>query len=246
MTVSIQVEVCTETVAGALAAEEAGADRLELCSGLALGGLTPGPGLLREVLGRVETPVVVLCRPRRGDFVYDGSEFAALIGDVEAARVAGAAGVAVGVLTTSGEVDAPRTAELVERAGPMEVCFHRAFDLVPDQVAALEVLAGLGVTRILTSGGGRDVVEGLDRLSHLCALAGDRLSILPGGGVSERNAAQIVQATGARELHLSAGATSASPMAGPFRIPMEGPRLAEEELRVTDAERIRALRASLT
>lgn len=245
MTAPIQVEVCTETVAGAVAAAGAGADRIELCSGLALGGLTPGPGLLAEVMKRVEARVVVLCRPRRGDFVYDGSEFAALVGDVEAARAAGAAGVALGVLSHAGEVDVPRTAELLERAGPMQVCFHRAFDLVPDQVAALETLVGLGVTRILTSGGGRDVVEGLDRLSHLCALAGDRLSILPGGGVSERNAAQIVHTTGVRELHLSAGTTSASPMAGPFRVPMEGPRLAEEELRVTDAERIRALRASL-
>ena len=90
MTVPIQVEVCTETVAGALAAEAAGADRLELCSALVLGGLTPGPGLLAEVMRRVEAPVVVLCRPRRGDFSYDGGEFAALVGDVEAARSAGA------------------------------------------------------------------------------------------------------------------------------------------------------------
>ncbi len=246
MTQSIQIEVCTETVAGAVAAAQAGADRLELCSALALGGLTPGPGLLAEVLARVDAGVVVLCRPRRGDFFYDGDEFAALARDVDAARAAGASGVALGVLTRGGEVDQARTRELIDRAGSMEVCFHRAFDQVPDQVAALETLVGLGVTRILTSGGGQDVVDGLDRLSHLCALAGGRLSILPGGGVSEHNGARIVEVTGVRELHFSAGATQASPMAGPFPVPMEGPRLAEEQLRVTDAQRVRTLRASLS
>lgn len=241
----IIVEVCTETVAGATAAASAGADRLEVCSGLALGGLTPGPGLLAEVLARVELPVVVLCRPRRGDFVYDEDEFAALARDVDAARAAGAAGVALGVLTARGEVDVPRTGSLVERAGPLDVCFHRAFDQVPDQDAALDALIELGVTRILTSGGEPDVVQGFDRLTHLAARAGERISILPGGGVDEKNAAALVRTTRVRELHLSAGRTTTSVMAAPFRVPMEGAGPEEEELRVTDADRVRALRAVL-
>lgn len=239
----ITVEVCVETVAGALAAEAAGADRLELCAGLALGGLTPGPGLLAEVLARVSIPVVVLCRPRRGDFTYDRDEGAALLRDVDAARAAGAAGVAVGVLTSSAEVDAAATGALVERAGPLDVCFHRAFDQVPDADAALETLVDLGVARVLTSGGEDDVVQGLDRLAHLAARAGERISILPGGGVTEHNAAALVRTTRVRELHLSAGRTVATGV--PTRVPMEGARLAEGELRATDPDRVRAVRAAL-
>ncbi len=242
----ITLEVCVETVSDALIAAEAGADRIELCSGLAVGGLTPGPGLLEEVLARVDLPIVLLCRPRRGDFVYGEPDFAALVRDVDLARSKGLAGVATGVLTAEGEVDRERTTILIDRAGPLEVCFHRAFDLVRDQGRALEALIELGVTRILTSGGGADVTEGLDRLTTLGALAAGRITIMPGGGVSEHNASSIVVATGVRELHLSAGATRPSPMLHRTEVSMGAASLPDEyELRVTDPDRLRALRAAL-
>jgi len=149
----------------------------------------------------------------------------------------------VGALTAAAEVDVAATRALVERAGPLDVCFHRAFDQVPDPDAALEALVELGVARILTSGGEADVVQGLDRLAHLAARAGDRISILPGGGVTEHNAAALVHTTRVRELHLSAGRTLATGV--PSRVPMEGARLAEGELRVTDPDRVRAVRAAL-
>ena len=246
MSERVTVEVCVETVGGALAAAAAGADRLELCAGLALGGLTPGPGLLDEVLERVGLPVVVLCRPRRGDFLYDGPDYKALARDVAAARERGAAGVALGVLTPEGEIDRARTGDLVARAGPMEVCFHRAFDLVRDRGAALETLIDLGVTRVLTSGGEVDVVQGLDQLATLAALAAGRITIMPGGGVSEQNAAAIVATARVHELHLSAGRTVASAMRDQVDLSLGAASLPSEyELRITAADRIRAVRRSV-
>jgi copper homeostasis protein len=240
------IEVCVETVAGALAAAAAGADRLELCSGLALGGLTPGPGLLLEVCERVGLPLVVLCRPRRGDFLYDSGDLATLGRDIDAARNAGAAAVALGVLRADGTIDASRTADLIARARPMEVCFHRAFDLTADQDAALETLMELGVDRVLTSGGENDVVQGLDRIAHLVTRAAGQLVILPGGGVSELNVRGLVATTRVSEVHLSAGRVATSCMAHRAEVSLgSATQAGEYELRVTDPARIRALRRAL-
>ncbi|MDA1263872.1 MAG: copper homeostasis protein CutC [Planctomycetota bacterium] len=244
MSESITIEVCVETVTGAVAAEAAGADRLELCAGLAVGGLTPGPGLIAATLEAVRIPVVVLCRPRRGDFLYGDGERRALAADVDAARRAGASGVALGVLTPQGTIDRPQTSDLIGRAGGMQVCFHRAFDLVRDQDEALEALVELGVQRILTSGGEPDVVQGLDRLAHLNARAAGRITILPGGGVTEHNARALVDTTRVVELHLSAGCTVESGMLHRREVALGAAALpGEYDLRATDPDRIRALRA---
>lgn len=234
-----------ETVAGAQAAQAGGADRIELCAGLALGGLTPGAGLVRAVKRSVSLPIVLLARPRRGDFVYDDGDFQALKADVEFARGEGLAGVALGVLLDTGEVDAARTQELVEAAGEhMEVCFHRAFDETPDQEAALELLAGLGVTRVLTSGGAPDVMSGLDRLVRLQQQAGDSVCVMPGGGVTAGNIRRLLDETRARQVHLSAGKTVAS--AAQMPVPMQAAVIpGETQLRVTDEEVVRAVRNAL-
>lgn len=240
---SILLEVCAGDVESARAAAAGGADRLELCAALEVGGVTAGPGTLRAVRDAVDLPLVVLARPRRGDFLYTGAELAALAGDVDAAREAGAQGVALGVLDADGCVDREATARLVERARPLEVTFHRAFDLVRDPDEALETLVELGVERVLTSGGAPDVVAGLPRLKTLVAAARGRIGILPGGGVRAANAARIAAESGARELHLSAARVVPSGMRHRVEALDLGAQLpGEYELRSTSPEEVRAVR----
>ncbi len=236
----IRLEVCVDSVAGCDAAKEAGADRVELCAGLIEGGTTPSAGAL-EAACEVGLPVVCLVRPRGGDFLYDAFELDAMRRDVEHAKRAGASGVALGCLRADGTVDAEPTAELIARARPLEVCFHRAFDLVREPLEALEVLAELGVDRVLTSGQSPNVAAGLERLAALVDAAGDRLSIMPGGGVREHNVRRVIDATGVREVHFTARTARESLMTfRNRRVRMsssEAPR--EYELQVTDPDRVR-------
>lgn len=240
---AVEVEVCVEGPEGARVAVQAGASRLEVCSALALGGLTPGPGLWEAVRRGGGIPLTMLLRPRRGDFCYGAGEMEALELDVAHARDNGAQGVALGCLTRNGCVDREHTARLVELARPLEVTFHRAFDHVRDQGEALEVLADLGVERVLSSGAEAQAVEGLERLRDLVEQAGDRLRVVPAAGIGPENGRRILDATGARDLHLSAGRTEVSPVWQPERVcglgadslPAEGERV------VTDGARIREL-----
>ena len=200
--------LCTDLASVELALE-LGADRIELCAALEVGGLTPGPGLLREALrardrarrGGGGTEIVVLARPRRGDFVLDGGDFAALAADVAAARDLGADGVALGVLTGSGQVDAGRTARLVEEAGSMKVTFHRAFDQVEDRLAAIDLLLELGVHRVLTSGGAPSAWEGRGALRALVQRLEGRAEVVAAGGITGESAARVLEATGAPAIH---------------------------------------------
>lgn len=242
------LEVCVDTVDGALAAEQAGADRVELCSALELGGLTPGPGTLAEARERLSIPLVVLVRPRRGDFLYSPADLAAAWRDVEAARAAGADGVALGLLDQHGDLDRERTAALVELARPMTVTFHRAFDLARDRERTLEQLVELGVERVLTSGGASDVQAGEQALARLVDRAAGRIAVLAGGGVGPATVAQLVEATGVPEVHLSARVLEPSAMRhrnpscdlGSERVP------GEYELARTDPELVRATLSALT
>ncbi|HIF40785.1 MAG TPA: copper homeostasis protein CutC [Planctomycetes bacterium] len=241
--VPIEVEVCVEGLEGAALAVQAGASRLEVCSALALGGVTPGPGLWQAVRRAVEVPLTVLLRPRRGDFCYAAGEMEALELEVAYARENGAHGVALGCLAQNGVVDRERTARLVDLARPLEVTFHRAFDHVRDQEEALEVLADLGVERVLSSGAATRAVDGLERLSELVRQAGDRLRVVPAAGIGPENGRRILEATGARDLHLSAGRVQISAAWQPEHVcrlgadslPSEGERV------VTDGARIREL-----
>jgi copper homeostasis protein len=244
----IEIEVCVEGPEGARVAEQAGARRLEVCSALALGGLTPGPGTWGVVRRTVEIPLTLLLRPRRGDFSYGAGEFEALELDVDYARENGAQGVALGCLTQDGHVDRERTARLVERARPLEVTFHRAFDHARDQEEALEVLAELGVERVLSSGAAQRAVDGVERLKQLVQQAGDRLRVVPASGIGPENGRGILEATGARDLHLSAGRRQTSPAWQPQQMCALGAAdlLAESELVWTDGARIRELLAGLS
>jgi copper homeostasis protein len=205
-------EICVDSVGGVRAARTAGAARVELCANLLEGGITPSRGTIRQARTVAGIGLNVIIRPRGGDFLFDDDEFAAMEADVDAARAEKADGVVIGMLNADGTVDKERTRALISRARPLSVTFHRAFDMTPDPVAALETLVELGVDRILTSGQEASVLEGLPLIVDLVRRAGDRVIVMPGGGITARNVERIVSAARPREMHFAAMETTASGM----------------------------------
>lgn len=201
MTQKIIFELSAETLQACLVAREGGADRIELCSALSEDGLTPSHGLIRAAIEHSGLPVHVILRPRGGNFVYTPDEFAAMRDDLLHARKLGASGFAVGVLHVDGTVDVGRIREMVALASPLEITFHRAFDLTPSLDAALEDVIAAGCQRVLTSGGKPDVVAGAEDIARLVGLAGDRIEIAAGGGLRPGNAASVARLTRARHFH---------------------------------------------
>jgi copper homeostasis protein len=205
MPAEMLLEVAVDSLERATAAERAGAHRLELCVDLMAGGLTPGIDLIRLVRAKVRIPIHVMVRPRPGDFVYSATEFEEMKASIKTIAAENVQGIVTGVLLPNSSVDAPRTRELVTLASPMRVTFHRAFDATPDLAAALEEVALTGAHRILTSGGTADAQIGARPLRSLIEQAGNRITILPGGGLHPGNLAEVARATGARELHTGLG-----------------------------------------
>jgi len=203
------VEAAVESLDDALAAAAGGADRLELCANLDAGGTTPSATLITAIRERVELPLLVMIRPREGDFVYSDDELSRMYEDVAMARALGASGVVFGVLDTFDRLDLERTAALVEAADGLPVTFHRAIDEVPRRVIAMDALAALGVTRVLSSGGAPSASDGMDELRAMVQRAGDRLTVVAGGGVRANNARTIVERTGVTELHARCGGDAA-------------------------------------
>lgn len=195
------VEAAVETLDSALAAERAGADRIELCENLRDGGTTPGAGLIAAIAGRVRIPVFVLVRPRAGDFIYSEDEFETMVRDVEQAGAMGIAGIVTGALTSDGRVDVGRTRALVNAAAGQPVTFHRAIDSAENLPAALEETIAAGASRVLTSGGAATAVEGADRIRALVDQARRRISVVAGGGIREHNVRDVISLTGAAEVH---------------------------------------------
>lgn len=198
------LEVAANSVASALAAEAGGAARVELCSALELGGLTPSHATIAIAQERLGIPVQVLVRPRAGDFVFDDLECEVMQRDIETCKALGCAGVVLGALTADGDVDVPRCRTLTDAARGMSVTFHRAFDFTRDPERALEAVVALGCDRLLTSGQRADALDGAPLIRKLIELAHDRITIMPGGGITTQNIATIAKATGAREFHASA------------------------------------------
>ncbi|MDB4884503.1 MAG: Copper homeostasis protein cutC [Gemmatimonadetes bacterium] len=198
---TIVVEAAVDSLDDAMAAVEGGADRLELCANLAVGGTTPDPELIAAVVGLVDIPVFAMIRPRGGSFVYSASELEQMRRDVGAAIESGAAGIVLGVLDQERRIDVEHTRSLVTLAGGAPVTFHRAFDRTPDLLASADALMSLGVSRVLTSGGAATASEGADGLAALVAHCGTPLGILAGGGVRAGNVAEIVRRTGVHEVH---------------------------------------------
>jgi copper homeostasis protein len=200
----VTFEVCVDSAEAALAAQEGGAARVELCSDLLEGGLTPTHGTLKVARARLQIKIMAMIRPRGGDFCYSDVEFAVMREDLLAAKAIGADGVVFGLLNPDGTIDRDRTRELVELARPLPVTFHRAFDMTRDPFEALDTLIALGVERVLTSGQEPSVVEGLDLITELVKRAGGRMVVMPGGGITDRNVARVVAQAGVREVHFAA------------------------------------------
>jgi len=195
------LEISVETLEGAMAAERGGADRIELCGDLSLGGITPDAALLRAVRAQVHIPIFSMVRARPGDFVYSSAEFSEMRQSITDAKESGVDGVVLGVLTKNHCVDVERTRELVEFAKPLPVTYHRAFDEAADLRQALEDVIQSGAKRILTSGGAKSALEGAAALAKLVEAAGKRIVIVPGAGISAENIEQVAQRTKAREFH---------------------------------------------
>ena len=205
-------EICVDSVAGVRAAKAAGADRVELCADLLEGGITPSRGTIRLARTITGIGLNVMIRPRGGDFLFDDDEFATMQSDIETAKAEGADGVVIGLLTAEGEVDAARTRELVSLARPLSVTFHRAFDMTHEPFSAFETLIGVGVDRLLTSGQEATVLEGLPLIVELIQRAGNRIVVMPGGGITSRNVDRIVATAKPSEIHFAALVQAASPM----------------------------------
>lgn len=201
----ITVEIVVQTAVYAAAAERGGADRLELCEALEHGGVTPAKELMRAVREAVRIPVFAMIRPRAGNFVYDASEYSAMQREIEMAKSERMDGVVFGILNSQSHVDVEWTRRLVELAAPLPVTFHRAFDLVAELRGGLEDVIATGAKRVLTSAGASSASEGAKKLRELVELAGKRITILPGGGVTPENAAEVLQATDAGEIHSGLG-----------------------------------------
>jgi copper homeostasis protein len=198
------LEVCVGSLEDALSAEAAGADRLELCGALELGGLTPSIGLVERVLEEVRVPVVAMVRPRAAGFAYTPSEFRCIVTDAQRLLDAGVAGIVFGMLDPTGQIDEGRVEELVAVASRRETVFHKAFDSIENLDAALVTLIGLGVKRVLTSGGAPTAHEGSATLGRLVRLGAGRIEVLPGGGVTASGAASLLSDTGCTALHIGA------------------------------------------
>ena len=236
------LEICAGSVASAIAARDGGAQRIELCAALEVGGVTPSEGLIAEAR-KVEGLVLnVIIRPRGGDFLYDSHETACMEEDIRTCKRLGVDGVVIGALTADGDIDTATCKRLINAADGMSVTFHRAFDMCRNPQKALEELIALGCHRVLTSGQAATAEAGTELLHKLVEQADGRIIIMPGCGVNSNNAAKILQATGANEIHASARKSVGSGML--FRhsgVSMGNPDSDEYARKETDVNEVRAI-----
>ena len=241
------LEICAGSVESAIAARDGGAQRIELCAALEVGGVTPSAGLIAEAR-KIEGVVLnVIIRPRGGDFLYNGYEAACMEQDIRTCKQLGVDGVVIGALTADGDIDTTLCKRLIAAADGMSVTFHRAFDMCRDPRKALEELISLGCDRVLTSGQAATAQAGIPLLKGLVEQAAGRIIIMPGCGVNSSNAAAILQATGANEIHASARKSIGSGMK--FRhsgVSMGNPDCDEYARKETCEEEVRAIVKSIS
>ncbi len=206
------LEICADSVESAVAAQCGGAGRVELCSNLLEGGVTPSAGLISTVRRKLTIDLYVMIRPRGGDFCYTDEEFETMKKDVLMAKQLGANGIVFGFLQEDGDVDVLRTQCLVEMARPLKTTFHRAFDMSRELNKSLEDVIGAGADRVLTSGGEQKAEDGIRTIAKLVKIAGPRISLMVGGGITRSNAHRIIEASGVREIHASMRVHVPSPM----------------------------------
>lgn len=240
----VLLEVCANSVTSALAAQEGGAERVELCENLYEGGTTPSYGQVLLARNLLHIKIYVLIRPRGGDTLYTDLEFDVMAADVRHCIEAGCDGIVIGMLKPDGTVDKERCSELVGMAKQygLGVTFHRAFDLSADLNQSLEDIIEIGCDRVLTSGGRSTAMEGAGIIARLVKQAAGRITIMPGYGISESNAADLVRYTGAAEIHASARRRFDSPMIFRNNHIVMGQNYGDEySLDVTDAERVKLI-----
>ncbi len=238
------VEICANGIRSALTAQIAGADRIELCSALSEGGLTPSYGLLKQVCCQLTIPVHVLIRPRNGDFLYNDDEFLIMQEDIAMAKQLNAQGIVTGILTQDGQIDTERMKILMAISHPLSVTFHRAFDMTCNPYNALEQIIGLGCQRILTSGQAVSATEGTTLLQKLTEQAAGRIIIMAGGGISGDNIESIATKTGIKEFHASATSPVESKMKyRQIQVSMSGTADVSEYIcRETSEEKVRRMK----
>ena len=236
----VLVEACVNSVTSAIEAEKGGAHRVELCDNLYEGGTTPSAATIVLTSQKIEIDLHVLIRPRGGDFLYSELEFEVMLQDIAYCKKNGVNGVVIGVLKANGHIDVKRTNELVKAAYPMNVTFHRAFDMVNDPFKALEDIIATGCNRILTSGLANKAWDGREMIANLVRMSGDRIVIMAGSGINPENAEKLVQFTGVKELHTSSRSSYPSKMKFQKKnIFMGGlPEIPEYENSLTDAQKI--------
>ncbi len=238
----IILEICAYGVGAAIAAQEGGADRVELCDNAPEGGTTPSYATIALAKKYLHIPVYPIIRPRGGDFLYDEIEFETMQRDIAVCKQLECEGVVIGILTAEGKVDKPRCKKLVELAWPMGVTFHRAVDMTADPFEALEDIIETGCERILSSGQHHSAPEGTELLAQFIVRADERITIMPGGGVRENNIAALLEKTGAREFHTSAKITA------PGRMKFKNPRATmggegnEYDISTVSAQLVKAIR----
>ena len=198
------LEICIDDEAGLRTAIAGGADRIELCAALTAGGLTPSVGFMRWACTNAAVPVMVMIRPHDYGFAFSENEVDAMLIDIEMAKAAGAAGVVIGCLTPDKAIDVAATERLLAAAGGSSVTFHRAFDLTPDPLVALDTLIELGIDRVLTSGQARTVGDGRTLIERLIEHAAGRIVVMPGGGLLGMRTAELIASLSAAEFHASA------------------------------------------
>lgn len=237
------LEICIDSLESALAAQKGGADRIELCDNLYEGGTTPSAATIEIAREILNIQMQVIIRPRGGDFLYSDLEFRTMKRDIEIARELKVDGVVIGILNSDGTIDISRCKELVKLARPLNVTFHRAFDMTRDPVKSLEDVIQTGADRLLTSGQMNEAPKGARLIANLVKQAGDRIIIMPGAGVNKDNITDMVTITGAKEYHLAGSKYIDSKMK--YRNPkvfMGGiAEIPEYERSVTDEKIIRSI-----
>ena len=240
------LEICVDSFESARRASESGADRLELCGDLLVGGVSPSPYLIEQVVSRIKTPVNVLLRPRFGDFCFTDEEKEVQLKEIEFCREAGVNGVVIGALTPEGDLDVPFLAQCMAEAGDCEVTLHRCFDVCRDGFEALQTACDLGIQTILTSGQRATAPEGIENLKALRKLAADRIHLMAGSGVSAANIPMLHEQAGICHFHLSAKASEPGPMK--FKregVPMGLPMASEFDRQYASPQAVKAARTAI-
>jgi len=233
------IEVCANSYQSAINAQEAGADRIELCSELTMGGITPSYGLLKKVIENISIPIHVLIRPRSGDFTYSNEDLEIMKEDIKLCKELKCSGIVTGVLKDDHSIDIERAKELIALSKPLSFTFHRAFDWTPDPEKALKELMSLEIDRILSSGQEKTAFIGQKALKQYLKISNDRLIIMPGSGVNAENVLSFKEA-GFREVHFSG--TSSHKNTKPPILAMASVPLDEGDILISDKEKIKTIR----